>query len=261
MSPIAYAHRGFSGSQPENSLAAFHAAVALGYTHLETDCRASLDGVAIAFHDNLLDRLTNDSGRLDRLSWAEISRSRIMGLEPIPRLEDVLGAFPSCHVNIDVKSDAAVGPALDALRRTNAWRRVRLAAFSDRRLRSLRDAVGPTVATSLAPSEVIAFKLASLSARAPRLPRRVPAGDVALQLPYEFAAPRSLGITNRFARVPLVSAALVELAHSRSIPVHVWTVNDRATMSSLLDLGVDGIMTDRADVLREVLLARDQWHP
>jgi glycerophosphoryl diester phosphodiesterase len=242
-------------------MAAFHAAVALGYTHLETDSRASADGVAIAFHDDILDRLTNDRGRLVRLSWQAISRSRILGREPIPRLEEVLGEFASCQVNIDVKSDAAIGPTLDAIRRTKAWSRVRLAAFSDRRVRTLRRVAGPSVATSLAPSEVIALKAASFSRLPIQLPRRLPFGDLALQLPHELTFPTPSGTSGHLARVPMVDAALIDAAHRRGLPVHVWTVNAAAEMIRLLDLGVDAIMTDCADVLRTVLQERGQWIP
>src|SRR5690349_1545285 len=119
--PIAYAHRGFSAEHAENSMAAFQAAYDLGYRYLETDARATSDGVPIAFHDDRLDRVTNGLGRIAALSWDTVSRSRIMGSERIPLLEEVLATFTDCIVNIDVKSDSAVGPALDAIRRTNAF--------------------------------------------------------------------------------------------------------------------------------------------
>jgi glycerophosphoryl diester phosphodiesterase len=254
VTPIAFAHRGFSPDGAENSLAAFQAAVDLGYRHLETDARVSADGVAIAFHDFLLDRVTNHVGRLDSLSWAEISKARIMGREPIPRLEDVLGQFAGLSINIDVKSAAAVGPALDAIRRTNSWNRVRLAAFSDRRLAVLRSVAGPDVATGLSPNEILALKIASTRPFARRLGRReYPVrsirGDRAAQVPSGTAWLR------------LVDRAFIEASHHRGIPVHVWTINRRAEMIRLLDLGVDGIMTDRADVLRDVLQKRGEWRP
>ncbi len=241
--PLGYAHRGFSLDGAENSLAAFAAAVALGYRHLETDARASADGRAIAFHDPLLDRVTNHHGRVNRLSWQQISQARIVGREPIPLLEDVLGSFGGVHFNIDVKSDDAIGPTLDALGRTRSWQRVRLAAFSHRRLQALRRAAGPAVATALSPAEVLA-----LLARRGRLP--VTAGQpaaVAAQVPPGPAA------------LPLVTARFVRLAHERGAQVHVWTVNTRPAMVRLLDLGVDALITDRADILREVLLERGAW--
>jgi glycerophosphoryl diester phosphodiesterase len=241
---IGYAHRGFSLDGTENSLAAFQAAVDLGYRHLETDARASADGMAVAFHDAVLDRVTNDAGRVAELPWRQLQRARIMGREPIPLLADVLAAFPQAHLNIDVKSDAAIGPTLDALRRTNAWDRVRLAAFSHTRLRLLRRAAGPRVATSLSPPEIallrsgVRFGLpaggASTAGTAP----------VAAQVPAAFG---------------LLTEGFVRHAHRLGIAVHAWTVNTPTQMSRLLELGVDGIITDRADLLRDVLTERGAW--
>jgi glycerophosphoryl diester phosphodiesterase len=157
-------------------------------------------------------------------------------------------------INIDVKSAAAVGPALDAIRRTNSWNRVRLAAFSDRRLAVLRSVAGPDVATGLSPNEILALKIASTRPFARRLGRReYPVrsirGDRAAQVPSGTAWLR------------LVDRAFIETSHHRGIPVHVWTINRRSEMIRLLDLGVDGIMTDRADVLRDVLQKRGEWRP
>jgi glycerophosphoryl diester phosphodiesterase len=239
--PIAFAHRGFSLDGAENSMAAFQAAVDLGYRYLETDARVSADGVAIAFHDHSLDRVTNHLGRLQALPWSQIAEARIMGREPIPQLEDVLAAFSDVVINIDVKSHAAIGPTLDAVRRTQSWHRVRLAAFSHARLLQLRRAAGPQIASALSPREIAA--LASAGGRA----RIAVSGDWAAQVPA------GLGWAH------LVTPRFVAAAHNRGIAVHVWTINDRTEMIRLLDLGVDGIMTDRADVLRDVLLARGQW--
>ena len=240
---IGIAHRGFSPDGAENSMAAFQAAVDLGYRHLETDARVTGDGVALAFHDEILDRVTNHRGQLRQLSWREVSAARIVGREPIPRLEDVLAAFGEVHVNIDVKSDAAVGPTLDVLRRTNSWRRVRLAAFSPSRLLQLRRIAGPDTATALTAPEVLALRYRRLGLRTgpPRRP------GLAAQVP-PWIGP-----------LQVVQPRFIAAARERGIAVHVWTINRRAEMIRLLDLGVDAIMTDRADVLREVLRERGQW--
>jgi glycerophosphoryl diester phosphodiesterase len=250
------AHRGFSLDGLENSLTAFGAAVELGFRHLETDVRASADGVAFAFHDDILDRVTNDSGRISSLPASQVARARIRGREPIPLLEDVLAAFGDCEINIDVKAGSGVGPTLDALRRTQSWHRVRLASFSHRRLQALRAAAGPRVATALSPQEIVELRL---SARwpTPRWDGRDRAGSLA----------RVGGMPRQAAQVPsaaglltIVDRRFVEDAHHAGVDVHVWTVNRRAQMIRLLDLGVDGIITDRADVLRDVLQERGQWN-
>lgn len=236
--PIGFAHRGFSPDGAENSIAAFSAAVRLGYTHLETDARVTGDGVALAFHDQVLDRVTNSTGVVARLPWSEVQSARIMGREPIPRLDELIDAFPQCHFNIDVKSNAAIGPTLDAVRRTSAWSRVRLAAFSHRRLQLLRQAAGPNVATALSPREVLACL-----ARRLRPPR------------YASAAQVPTG----WSKLALVTQGFVERAHALGIEVHVWTINEPSEMERVLNLGVDAVMTDRADLLRDVLIGRGAW--
>jgi glycerophosphoryl diester phosphodiesterase len=240
--PVGYAHRGFSPDGAENTMRAFQAAVDLGYRHLETDARATADGMAVAFHDHLLDRLTNHIGPLRALTWQQVAQARVGGGEKIPLLEDVLAGFGEVTVNIDVKSDAAIGPTLDAIRRTGSWRRVRLAAFSHRRLLGLRRAAGPAVASSLSPPEVAALAAG----------RRSPApvgmtGGLAAQVPV------------RIGRLNVITTRLILRAHARGIEVHAWTVNDQPEMRRLLDLGVDAIVSDRADLLRDVLVERGQW--
>jgi glycerophosphoryl diester phosphodiesterase len=248
--PIAMAHRGFSATPAlaglENSLPAFAAAVDLGYRYLETDVRASADGVLVAFHDERLDRVTDARGTLATQPWSTLSRARIAGREPLPRLEDVLGSFPDVRFNLDVKTTTAV-PGLDAvLRRTRAHGRVLVTAFAEDRRRAALAAVGGAEATS-ASSRPTALALAGVKLGATALVRRALAGVDAVQVPV------------RQNGVEVVSGRFVDAVHRAGAQVHVWTVDDAVQMGALLDLGVDGIITDRADVLREVLLARGQW--
>ncbi len=240
--PVAFAHRGFGPAHLENSLTAFQRAVDLGYEYLETDSRVTADGVAVAFHDDRLERTTDSRGRLIDQRWAQLRHAKIGGVEPIPRLAELLAAWPDRYVNIDVKSDAAVSATLDAIRTTGAYDRVCVAAFSDRRLARLRSALGPGVCSSLGPSEALRLRTVPFVAG-----RRPPLRNRVAQLPY------------RIGRLPVVDARLLLRAHRRGLSVHAWTVNDGADMRRLLDLGVDGIMTDRADVLRDVLQERGQW--
>lgn len=241
---IGIAHRGFAADGAENSMRAFQAAVDLGYRHLETDVRVTGDGVALAFHDEILDRLTNSRGQLRRLSWREVSTARILDREPIPRLEEVLSAFgDQVSVNIDVKCDAAVGPTLDAIRRTNAWHRVRLAAFSPARLLQLRRSAGPGTPSALTATEVLALRVSGRLG----LPGPPTRAGLAAQVPP------------RLGPLEVLRPGFLAAARARGIEVHVWTVNRRAEMIRLLDLGVDAIITDRADLLRDVLQERGQW--
>jgi glycerophosphoryl diester phosphodiesterase len=244
--PIPFAHRGGAGPMPENTLAAFGAAVALGYRYLETDVHATADGVLVAFHDDRLDRATDQVGRIAELPWADVREARVAGREPIPRLADLLAAFPAARINIEPKHDAAVGPLVALLREQRALDRVCVGSFSDARVHEVRRALGPAVCTSLGSREVAALRAAAWGLRPfrSRLARR---RGRCVQVPVSH-----LG-------VPLVDAAMIATAHDLGLPVHVWTVNDPPEMARLLDLGVDGLMTDEPAALRAVLEARDAW--
>ncbi len=227
-------------------MAAFAAAVDLGYRYIETDVHATFDDVAVAFHDTTLDRVTDGSGVIAELRWPEVNRANIGGTEPVPRLDDVLGTWPQLRVNIDIKAAAAVEPTVRAIERTQAHDRVCIASFSDARRRATTRRLSRAVATSAGRSLVSSFVLACRAGLASRAQRWL-AGVHCLQVPV------------RFGSLPVVTSRLVAQAHRGGRQVHVWTINDAAEMHQLLDLGVDGIVTDRADVLRDVLIQRGAW--
>jgi glycerophosphoryl diester phosphodiesterase len=238
--PIPVAHRGGAAEHPENTMAAFAAAVELGYRYVETDVHATADGVLLAFHDHSLDRVTEMTGDVGALPFSTVRAARV-GDEPIPLLEDVLGTWPDLRVHIDAKHQAAVAPLVAAVDRTGAHDRVCLGAFSDRRVAALRRLGGGRICTWMGRLEILALRGASLGLPTPRSP----AGCI--QVPV------------RQGRLPLVDRRFVAAAHRRGVAVHVWTINDRATMERLLDLGVDGILSDRPSLLKEVFVARNLW--
>lgn len=242
--PLPIVHRGGAGEAAENSAAAFRRAVALGFDHVETDVHVTADGVLLAFHDHRLDRVTDSRGVIERLTWAEVSRARIGGTEPIPRLADLLAELPDVRFALDPKHDAAVRPLAELLLRTGALHRVCLGSFSDRRLSWLRAALGPGACLALGPRGVAALRVAAATGRAARLP-----GAQVAAVPV------------RVGPVPLVDRRFVAAAHAHGLQVHVWTVDDPVEMERLLDLGVDGLMTDRPRVLRDVLVRRGRWTP
>ncbi len=244
--PRAFAHRGWHADElagRENTSAAFARAVDEGYRYLETDVHCTADGVLVAFHDTRLDRVTDRRGQIGMLTWDEVRAARIAGSETIPSMADLLADFPDAHFNIDAKSDAAVGPLIDLLISADALDRVCLASFSDRRLHALRSRLGPGAALSLGPRQVM--RLVARSRFVP-VPLHFP-GAVAAQVPVRAGA------------VEVITPAFIRTAHRIGLEVHAWTVDDATQMERLLDLGVDGIITDRPDVLRTVLQRRGSW--
>ena len=239
--PIAFAHRGGAGDWPENSIEAFANAVELGYRYVETDAHVTSDGVVIAFHDDHLDRVTDRIGLISELPWSEVSQARIDGIAPIPLLEELLLTWPNLRVNIDPKHDEVVEPLADLLQRTRTLDRVCLGSFSDRRLEHFRAQFGNEICTSMGPKGVARIRASSFG-----IGRKVPEGNC-LQVP------------THAGKVPLVDRRFLRRAHRAGLPVHVWTIDDEDEMNRLLDLGVDGIMTDLPAVLRGVLESRDQW--
>jgi glycerophosphoryl diester phosphodiesterase len=238
--PLAFAHRGGASHFPENSWKAFEHAVGLGYAYLETDAHATADGTVVAFHDKNLDRVTDATGAIAELTTAQVTAARIAGTEPIPLLADLLMSWPQHRFNIDVKDEPAIGPLVDVLRVTNAYDRVCITSFSGRRLNATRRLLPRPVCMAAAPASVGAIK----------------AGTPAAVLAARF---EKLWI--QCAQVPerIATGPFIRRAQAIGLQVHVWTVNKTAAMTSLLDLGADGIMTDQTEALRDVLIARGQW--
>lgn len=241
--PIAFAHRGgAAGYFPENTWRAFEHAVGLGYAYLETDVHATADEVLVAFHDKTLDRVTGVAGRIARLPYREVAAARVGGTDPVPLLADLLAAWPDVRFNLDVKDAPAIGPLVSVLRRAAAFDRVCITSFSARRLAATRRALPRPVCMATSPIGVAALR-----------------GG----LPTAAIASKLAALSVRCAQIPvsLATARFVARAHAAGLQVHVWTVNDAGVMRDLLDLGVDGIMTDETTALREVLVSRGQWHP
>lgn len=245
--PLALAHRGgallSANDGIENSMTAFRNAVDLGYRYLETDVHVSADGVVYAFHDDNLVRLTGNPALIRDLPSSAIDEARLGGREPIPLMSDLLEAFPDARFNIDIKADGAVDPTLDLIESRGAVDRVCFASFSHARLLRIRARL-PHAASSFSPREVARLKLAASPLGQGYGVRR---GGVCAQVPH------------RQGRVTVVTRRFVQRAHALGVQVHVWTIDDADEMNHLLDLGVDGLVSDRLDVLKDVLIARGQW--
>jgi glycerophosphoryl diester phosphodiesterase len=240
--PLAFAHRGGAADGIENTEAAFRRAVDAGYRYLETDVHATSDGRLVAFHDATLDRLTDSRGPIASQTWSVVRRARVAGREPLPLFEDLLEAFPEARWNVDIKAEPALLPLIELLRVTNAWNRVCVGSFNEDRVARAQRLAGPRLATSLGTRGVLGLRLLSYG-----IPAALRRSAVCAQVPESHAGVR------------VADRAFLRAAHARGLQVHVWTVNDAERMAALLDLGVDGIMTDRIDTLREVLTARGAW--
>lgn len=240
--PRAYAHRGWHVGELEgceNTLAAFVAAADHGLGYVELDVHASADGVPFVHHDPTLDRTTDGAGRIDAHTAAELDTVRVAGREPLPRLADVLAALPGVRITIELKSAEVVAPTVAVLDAAAAWDRVCLGSFRDRWLATARGMAGPRLCTSMGQREVAVLRARAWGVPSPLLPRPV---GVFAQVPP------------RFGRIPVASdGRFVAAAHRVGHEVHVWTVDDPAGMHRLLDLGVDGLLSDRPDLLVQVV--------
>lgn len=249
---LAFAHRGGANHPDigglENTLAAFEHAYDLGYRYFETDVHASTDGMLFAFHDDELDRVTDQRGRLAELSSDGIRRARLGGIHAVPTLADLVDAFPDVTFNIDIKSDGATGPLAEFIGRRRLADKVIIGSFSVRRLTAFRRLTGGRVRTSAHPREVAAFVLCPTPLVAGPL-RRLPC--VALQVPVR--------TTQRGREIEIVTSRFVRNAHAAGKQVHVWTIDDPGEMERLIELGVDGLMTDRTDLLKDVLIKHRLW--
>lgn len=267
---------------PQNTMAAFSGAVELGYRFLETDVQATSDGVLAVFHDDRLAPVADRDGLISEMTWSEVSQARVGG-EPIPRLEELLDAFDDVRISIDPKTDAAVAPLIEVLRRPGVLDRICVGSFSDERLERIDEAFGDAVCLSLSPREIARLRLLSTAPLAARRPIGSGAGsrcnphhseqrsrgrdqtDISRRRQRRTSR-RSRPFRGRIASiplrqgpVPLATRRLVDNAHRAGLVVYVWTIDDPVEMGRLLDIEVDGIMTDEPKVLLEVMAERGVW--
>ncbi len=237
---LAFAHRGDHDSGPENTMPAFAGAVDLGFKYLETDTHCTRDGMLMAFHDEQLDRLTNQRGKISELDYDAVRRAKVKGLEAIPRLDDLIQSFPQTRFNIDLKADSTVKPFIGLVKKLKCVDRICVGAFSDKRIKAVKEAL-PNVCTSLGPINVCLAKLASHG------------------VPFLNIEGHCAQVPERWGQIKLSDSRFIRAMKQRGIQTHVWTVNVEADMARLVELGVEGIMTDRAEILKRVLKTKGLW--
>lgn len=252
---MAIAHRGSRVLWPENTDTSFQGAYDLGYRHFETDLHMTADGVLVCFHDPTVERTTDGAGRVEDYTLAELQsldagyrHATAAGFpyrdggSRVPTLEWLLTTFTDVSVVVDIKRDGLAAPLVALIDRLEAHDRLIIGSFSDTRIDEIRELTDGRVAVSCGPT------LARLWVLASRVGRGGGGEISALQLPT----------TMRGVRV--VDERLVETAHTAGLQVHVWTVNEPSEMHRLLDMGVDGLITDRPDRLKDVLVGRGAWN-
>ena len=251
--PLVIAHQGGDEVWPGDTLFAYQNAAALGVDVLEMDIHISLDGVLVLMHDEKVDRTTDGTGEIESMTLAELKQLdagydwsldegqtfpfRGQGIT-VTTLEEVFQAFPEKHMTIEIKKSNAsmVRPFCELIRKYEMQDKVLVASFYDDKIKEFRVEC-PEVATSSAKQETTVFVLLSKAFLSGFYSPKF----LSLQVPEE-----SGGIT-------VMTEAFVRAAHARGLAVEVWTINDKETMQKLISWGVDGIMTDRPDILMELV--------
>lgn len=253
--PVALAHRGGSLYPPnvglENTMTAFRNAVALGYTHLETDVHLTRDGRLVALHDVRLDRVTDRQGSIKNLTWSEVSTAQLRRdtadqPEIVPLLTDIVEAFPDINLNIDLKAPGTAEPLWQLIQRYGLHDQLCVGSFQQPHLTHFRRLSKGTVATAAGTAGIAAMRFSPAS-----VSRMLHTSADVLQVPA------CVSVAGR--RLDVVTKGFVRAAHGAGLQVHVWTIDDPAEMTRLLDLGIDGLISDRIDVLKNVLTERGVW--
>lgn len=242
--PTVIGHRGAAGEAPANTIRSFRLAARQGAHILESDVQLTADGVAVLAHDLEVDQVTEGSGALADFTFDELRRldaghrfspdagasfpMRGRGLE-IPSLEAVFDAFPGERFNLELKVPAALDATIELIQKFDRADLTLLAAEHDPTMEAIREqtrsrGLAPAIGASV--GEVVGFVRSALEGRPP------PAGVMALQIPTEFGGN------------PLITPPLISHAHAHGVLVHAWTINEPAEISRLIEMGVDGIVTD-----------------
>ena len=238
---LAFAHRGGNEFAPENSFRAFKSAVDIGYKYLETDVHLTKDGFLIAFHDDTLDRVTDKSGLIRDLTLSEVKKAKIAGTDEIPLLSELLNSFTDCFFNIDCKVDETVQPLINLINNKDFINRVCIGSFSQKRINFIRKSLGKDVKTSMGPAEVILSKFLSYTS-----------------LGYNFKSSYTSIPIRRYG-INLLDERNINYLKSNNQKVIAWTINDEDQMKMLINIGIDGIMTDNLTLLKKVLIEENLW--
>ena len=231
---IGLSHRGNSKKFIENSFEAFNSVVQMGYKYIETDLRMTLDKEVIAFHDPDLKRLFNLDLQVKDLTFNEIANLFKEKNCSLLTLEDVLKEFPKIYFNIDLKVEEVIQDSIKVVADFNAFDRVCFASFHSNRtgkvLRYNQNAI-----VSMGMKDIALFKFFKFNNKNKKI----------IQIPLKWKG------------IKILTRNLIQKAHKSNLLVHVWTINDRKLINNLIDLGVNGIVTDEPELLMEIMKERD----
>jgi glycerophosphoryl diester phosphodiesterase len=251
--PLVIAHQGGDGVWPGETMLAYQNAVDLGVDVLEMDIHITKDGELILMHDETVDRTTDGTGEIESMTLTDLKKLdaaydwspdegktfpyRGQGIQ-VATLEEIFQAFPEMRMTIEIKktNSPMAKPFCDLIREYNMQDKVLVASFHDERLKEFRTEC-PEVATSSAKNETTVFVLLT----------KAFLGGFYSPIFYSLQVPEESG------GITVMTPAFVRAAHARNLAVEPWTINDEETMRKFIEWGVDGIITDRPDILMEVL--------
>ena len=224
-----FVHRGDTSIFLENTIEAFQSAVSLGYQYLETDLRETSDGKIITFHDPNLKRITGANITISETKFSDIRMRRLPSRETIPTIDELLEEFPDSFFNMDLKVNQIEEKVLKKINSHNALERVCLGSFNSKTIKKI-NSLEPKILTSMGISQVIMYKFFQKKNLS-----------------------KLIQIPTHWNGIKVITKKFIDRLHNDGLKVHVWTINKETEMQSLIDLGVDGIMTDNASGLIKVM--------
>lgn len=231
---IGLSHRGNSKDFIENSFEAFNSVIQMGYKYIETDLRMTLDGEVIAFHDPDLKRLFNLDLLVKDLTFNEIANLFKEKNCRLLTLEDALKEFPHVNFNIDLKVKEAIQHSVKVVADLNSFDRVCFASFHSSHTKKVLH-LNQNAIVSMSMKDVALFKFFKIYNKRIKV----------IQIPIKWKG------------IKLLTRNLMQEAYKNNLLVHVWTVNDEVTINNLIDIGVNGIITDQPELLMKTMKERD----
>ena len=231
---IALSHRGNSKEFIENSLEAFESVAKKGYKYIETDLRLTLDGHVITFHDEDLKRLFDLDIKIKNLTLKEVNILFNKHNCQLLTFEETLKHFPNIYFNIDLKIKEVVSKTIDIVKNTKSFNRVCFASFKSLHTKMVLDN-HPEAITSMGLTDVALFKFLKINKKNSHI----------LQIPIKWNS------------IKILTKKLINDAKTRNLLIHVWTINNANEMEELIDMGIDGIVTDEPDILMNVIKNRN----